>query len=279
MRESANVFRWPALHAALARRDAPLNWFVRDDDAGWANERLFALLDAMRSADAPIDLAVIPLALDAALADALCARTDASQGRIGVHQHGHAHFDHEGASEPGRKTRKSEFGSARSLEARLADLRAGRLRLQRAFGRRLDDIFTPPWNRCAPDLPPQLPALGFALLSRDASAAAQPALPELPVQVDWCRHWRGAGGDAGAALGAIDAALARAVDSDPAALGLMLHHAVMDDVEIVQVRQLMRQLTSTRLAAAQRVRVRPMRALLPDAVRVAAVRNRPLPAL
>lgn len=242
---------WPALRAALDAATTPRVFFVRDDDAGWADERLFALLDTMRDADAPIDVAVIPQALGEPLAARLRARLDASGGQLGVHQHGYAHSNHEPSG------RKGEFGAARPLAQRVADVAAGRERLRSAFGGRLDPIFTPPWNRCAPDLPGQLPALGIELLSRDATAPAQAALPELPVQVDWCRHWREAQGDTPAALAAIDADLADAVQGSAPAVGLMLHHAVMGDGELTRLRELMHMLARHRQA-----QVRPMRSCL-----------------
>lgn len=242
---------WPLLRAALDGCTVPRRFFVRDDDAGWADERLFALLDTMRDAGAAIDLAVIPQSLGDSLAAQLCARLDASGGQLGVHQHGFAHTNHE------PNGRKGEFGAARPLAQRVADVAAGRERLRAAFGDRLDAIFTPPWNRCAPDLPAQLPALGIELLSRDATATAQTALPELPVQVDWCRHWREADGDARVALAAVDARLADAVRSGASAVGLMLHHAVMSDTELVRLRELMRLLHHQ-----HRARVQPMRSCL-----------------
>jgi len=223
---------WPALREALDARAQPRVFFVRDDDAGWADDRLLALLDTMRDAQAPIDLAVIPEALSPALAATLCARFDAAGGRIGVHQHGHTHANHE------TEGRKSEFGAARDLAQRARDLNAGRDRLQRAFGARLDAIFTPPWNRCAGDLPPLLATLGYAALSRDAGAPVQLSLPELPVHVDWCRHWREAQGHPARAAAAIDAALARAVHAHERAVGLMLHHAAMSDDELALLRTL-----------------------------------------
>jgi hypothetical protein len=144
----------------------------------------------------------------------------------------------------------------------VADVAAGHERLLAAFSDRLAPIFTPPWNRCAPDLPARLPALGIAALSRDATAPAQAALPELPVHVDWCRHWRDAQGDARVALAVIDTGLAEAVRGNAPAVGLMLHHAVMGDAELTRLRELMQLLMHHR-----QVQGRPMR----DCLQAAAV--------
>ncbi len=214
----------PVLRALDARRQ-PLVFFVRDDDAGWEDDALWALLDCMADTGVPIDLAVIPQATGARLADTLCARIDAAEGRLGVHQHGLAHTNHEVVG------RRCEFGPARGAMAQRNDLRQGRARLQTLFGHRLDDIFTPPWNRCASYTPALLAEVGLKALSRDRTAPAQHDLPELRVDVDWCKHRR-PDDDSGAALAR---ALLQAVQDhtgDAAPLGLMLHHAQMCAVDL-----------------------------------------------
>ena len=54
-RGSVNV-----LLRALDAASGPVPFFLRDDDAGWDDARLFALLDCTQQAGVPIDLAVIP---------------------------------------------------------------------------------------------------------------------------------------------------------------------------------------------------------------------------
>jgi hypothetical protein len=216
-----------AVQAALDAAAAPVRLFLRDDDAGWDDARLFKLLDCVELAGVPIDLAVIPQACSDALAQALCARIDAVPARLGVHQHGYAHTNHETVA------RKCEFGAARSVAAQRDDLRNGRERLHRLFGARLDAIFTPPWNRCAAATPLLLAELGYSALSRDRGAPAQDALPEVAVDVDWCKQR--AGGD-----DAIGMALARSIGADHAGrgIGVMLHHAVMDAHDLLLLQAL-----------------------------------------
>jgi peptidoglycan/xylan/chitin deacetylase (PgdA/CDA1 family) len=218
----------PVLRALDARRQ-PLVFFVRDDDAGWEDGALWALLDCMADTRVPIDLAVIPQATGQRLADALCARIDAAPGLLGVHQHGLAHTNHE------RVGRRCEFGHARAPMAQRKDLRQGRARLQTLFGHRLDDIFTPPWNRCASYTPALLCEVGLTALSRDRSAASQQDMPELRVDVDWCKYRRGTD-DGGAALARamLQAVRDRADDAEP--LGLMLHHAQMGAADLQLLR-------------------------------------------
>lgn len=241
-----------ALLAALDRAAAPVRLFVRDDDAGWADDRLFALLDTMDAAEVPIDLAAIPAALADDTAAALRRRMELQP--LGVHQHGFAHTNHE------TEGRKCEFGAARPAAARLDDLRNGRQRLLAQFDGRLDAIFTPPWNRCTADTPAQLAALGVSALSRDRGAPAQSALAEIPIHVDWSRQWREATADGSDPAARIAAAMAAPVRAGETAVGLMLHHAVTADDELAVLRRLLRT-----WRAHPRARWCAMRSLLPGA--------------
>jgi hypothetical protein len=209
------------LLATLDAASAPVSFFLRDDDAGWADAALFALLDRTERAGVPIDLAVIPQATGASLATSLCMRAGAAPELIGVHQHGHAHTNHESVA------RKCEFGEARSGAAQRDDLRAGRDRLRDLFGSRLDPIFTPPWNRCSTATPALLAELGFEMLSRSRGAPAQQALFELPVDVDWCKQRRLAVQQGEDGLARIALELAQRVAAG-GPVGLMLHHAEMN---------------------------------------------------
>lgn len=195
--------------AALAGRSRPLAVYFRDDDAGWDDAALAHLLDRFARRQAPLDLALIPGALRDPLVAALghCAKRQ----RLGLHQHGHVHVNHENTG------RKCEFGPARAAASQAADIRAGAQALRDAFGGLLQPIFTPPWNRCTQDTVQALTDAGFQALSRDAGAAplAMHALRSLPVHLDWQKRARD--------VGAFAAALAR-----EAAVGVMLHHAAMD---------------------------------------------------
>ena len=213
-----------AVLAALDSAPGPVQFILRDDDAGWDDARLFALLDCTERAGVPIDLAVIPQATGTALGALLRARVDAAPFHIGLHQHGWSHQNHETCA------RKCEFGAARERAAQSLDLTLGRDRLHALFGARLDPIFTPPWNRCSPATPALLAELGYAALSRDRGAPAQHALPELAVDVDWCKLRAGAGDGAPIAF-----ELARRIGvgaSVGARVGLMLHHAQMDRADL-----------------------------------------------
>lgn len=203
----------PLAHA-LDGLAAPLDVFFRDDDGGWEDGRLAALIDLFDLHVMPLDVAVIPQALEGAMARELRAR--AAHGRLGLHQHGFRHENHEAVG------RKCEFGPSRADDVQRHDIACGKARLETLLKGCVDPIFTPPWNRCTPRTPMTLAVLGFRALSRDATATPlqTPGLTQIPVAVDWCK-WRGD-------LPLLGETLAREAKTR-STLGVMLHHAVMDD--------------------------------------------------
>lgn len=219
---------------ALDRASKPVTVFFRDDDAGWANERLLALLAQFHDHDMPIDLAVIPKALDGPLATALSSRIAQQPHRLGLHQHGFAHVNHE------QTGRKCEFGVSRHLAEQYADLAAGQAMLQQHLGSSLDPIFTPPWNRLTQTTIDCLHELGFRVLSRDATATPLQlnGLVELKVTVDWCKVRRADG-----SLHTLAKQIADSIASGDRA-GIMLHHAVMDEGDMRDIAALLALLAS-----------------------------------
>lgn len=199
------------VNKALQELKAPQQWFFRDDDAGWADHKLYTLLDIFAQASAPLDLAVIPDSLTNELTYALQSRY-ASQA-LGLHQHGFQHTNH------ALNGRKCEFGGDRTKQQQYDDIKKGRNQLTRAFGAMFDPIFTPPWNRCSSTTIDSLVELEFQALSRDPTAEVfdLQTLTEIPITIDWCRF------DDREQLGH---AIAKAVDNNQCA-GIMLHHAAM----------------------------------------------------
>ncbi|HKG13628.1 MAG TPA: hypothetical protein VKB12_09815, partial [Pyrinomonadaceae bacterium] len=175
------------LRRALDAAARPVDFFFRDDDAGWRDERLFALLDLFERRRLPIDVAAIPRAMTAALAAELRTRVAAAPDRVAVHQHGFAHLNHE------REGRKCEFGPSRSRQLQQHDIESGRRILLEEHGLQSGGIFTPPWNRCTVETGEALLASGFRVLSRDATARPLDlaGLYELPVRVDWFARRKG----------------------------------------------------------------------------------------
>jgi hypothetical protein len=214
--------------AALSAAERPVPFFFRDDDAGWDDAALWALLDEFAGAGVAVDVATIPEAVSVSCARELAAR--AGGGSVRVHQHGRAHTNHEVSG------RSCEFGPARCAAAQAADVAAGRARLEDRLGRAVDPVFTPPWNRCTRDTADAVIAAGLTVLSRDVSAGclAVPGLAEVPIAVDW------SGRRKAVPLTSVErgTAIARRVaEAEP--VGVMLHHAVLDAAGCREVRALL----------------------------------------
>lgn len=222
-----------AVFEAIEQRDQPLQLFLRDDDAGWDDAALQRLVELCARCAATLDLAVIPGALGVDTGLWLAARIG---DRLGCHQHGYTHANHAVAG------RKCEFGADRAPEQQLSDLRRGWMRLERLLDGRTDPIFTPPWNRCSQATADALNTLGFRALSRDAGAAPlrAGALHSLPVHVDWMKHRDAAATPTAPApdLQRIGALLGDSCRRE-ATVGLMLHHAVMQDADFAALEQLL----------------------------------------
>lgn len=219
------------VRAALDARSEAVALFLRDDDAGWADERLERLLGLCANVALPMDVAVIPAAVTSACARMLLGWHDGRAARLRLHQHGLAHANHEPNGRP------CEFGPLRTAAQQSADLADGRHRLREAFGGVVDPVFTPPWNRCTETTAVALRQLRFAVLSRDATARPfdLPGLRECPTHLDWFakRHGERLAPDAWARRAALTM-------SGPGPIGLLLHHAVMDDEEFERLEPLLR---------------------------------------
>jgi hypothetical protein len=236
------------LRRALDAAASPVDFFFRDDDAGWCDERLFSLLDLFERHSLPLDVAAIPRAMTPALASELRARVKAVPERLAVHQHGFAHLNHE------PEGRKCEFGPSRPRELQQRDIESGRRLLVEVHGLAPSDIFTPPWNRCTEATGEALRASGFRVLSRDATARPLrvEGLYELPVRVDWFARRKGVR----LSLEELGELLAEAARATASPVGVMFHHELMDEGELKHAGELL-----ALLAAHPGVRCRLMSAL------------------
>ncbi len=212
------------LEDALERQTRTVNLFIRDDDAGWADARLYALLDLCQSQCIPVDVAVIPMGLHHGLVDNLLGRLAEPDNLISLHQHGYSHSNHEASG------RKYEFGPSRSLAQQQSDIYEGRQLLQHAFDNQLEPFFTPPWNRCTQDTIHALKQNGLSLLSRDVTAMPldTEGLREIPVTLDWFRKKSGRRLD----YPALMQGLIQQFETDNT-IGIMLHHEYMDEQDLV----------------------------------------------
>lgn len=213
----------------------PISFFFRNDDVGWEDARLFDLLDVFAQYEVPIDLAVIPKSISRPAAARLRKLVTERPEHVSVHQHGFAHVNHE------QTGRKCEFGDSRTSDLQHADIAAGKEMLNDLLGPITDSIFTPPWNRCTASTAACLQKEGFTLLSRDITAKQldTPALTELPVSIDWFGQRK----KVRLALDEIGASLSAAVSSQ-APVGVMLHHALVDDEEREMIGELLKVLSS-----------------------------------
>lgn len=243
------------LRRTLDEAPGSISFFFRNDDAGWEDARLFELLDVFADYDVPIDLAVIPKSISRQTGACLRKRLEESPESISAHQHGYAHVNHE---ETGRKC---EFGESRSTETQRADIAAGKALLNDLLGPVTESIFTPPWNRCTASTATGLLREGFTLLSRDITATRfnTPGLSELPVSVDWFGHRK----KMRLTPNEIGESLSKAASSN-GPVGVMLHHALVDDLERQRLGELLELLSSH-----SQVNCRLMRDLVPSFERIA----------
>lgn len=223
------------LRKTLDSNPDSVTFFFRNDDVGWEDTRLFELLDLFAEFNLPLDLAVIPTAVSPRTAAHLQTLLAQNPGKLSIHQHGYAHLNHE------QSGRKCEFGETRARVFQLADIEAGKNRLNDLFGPMLEPIFTPPWNRCSADTAACLRDAGFMLLSRDTTAPQlnTDELAELPVSIDWFakrKHVRLTREEIGTSFSTAASGSSR--------VGVMLHHALMDEEERARLGELL-QLIST----------------------------------
>jgi hypothetical protein len=163
---------WAALKTELDRwQDAGLraSFWWRDDDAQTPTTALDRLLALRASRELPLSLAVIPAGTGSALAERL-----RPERGLRVLQHGYAHRNHA----PDRE-KKIELGRHRPLAEVMAEMLAGRRRLEALFGTRFQDVVVPPWNRIDGRVTAALAPAGYRGLSVFGPRTARFAVPGL----------------------------------------------------------------------------------------------------
>lgn len=202
-------------HAGRSGRTVRL--WLRDDDAVNPGEVLDRLLDLTGTHGVPLTLAVIPEHTGAALAKRL---DDAPHALVAVH--GWSHRNHAPTTE-----KKQELGAHRPETVVLSELQAGFDKLKSLHAPRFLSMLVPPWNRIAPGLLPQLPALGFTSLSTFDKEKEGTALPMVNTHVD-VMDWHGTRG--GRPADDLFAELAGwiARPDAPPVIGVLTHHLVHD---------------------------------------------------
>ena len=209
-----------------AAAGATATFWWRDDDAAEDTPALGRLLDLRARFDVPLAIAAIPARADDTLARAL-----AEVSAVAVLQHGYAHRNHT----PDDRA-KSELGRERPVPAVLADLSAGRARLDELFGASWHPILVPPWNRIDEAVVAALPGAGYRGISAMGARGVSDAVAGLgridvhvdPIDWSTTRGFAGDGVVLEAALGHLRRRRAGATDpGEPT--GLMTHHLAHDD--------------------------------------------------
>lgn len=201
-----------------AGRVAQFWW--RDDDAVAPTPALARLLDMSDEFGVEIGVAVIPAFAEDALRETLARRPLAS-----VLQHGYAHKNH---GRPGAPA--VELGGERELAQILAEISAGRRRLEALFGYRYKPIVVAPWNRIERSVLGSLAALGFSGASAFGPRAAMQGSDGLIVEnihvdpIRWReRRFKGTKKTLSCIIGELAARRTGATDADEP-LGLLTHH-------------------------------------------------------
>lgn len=216
--------RWHRLDCELDRWQAEgrtAHLWLRDDDVVEPTPALDRLLGLTGRYDVPVLLAVVPLTATPALARRLERATAVSPC-----QHGCAHRNH---AAPDQK--REELGGHRPLTTVVAELAAARDRLADLLGDAVLPVLVPPWNRIAPAVTAELPALGFSALSTFGSAQTSGPVPRIDCDIDiidWKGGRRGRRPEEFAA--ALVETLAGARDRGGRPVGILGHHLVHDEV-------------------------------------------------
>ena len=208
----------------------PTRLFFRDDDGGWADERLQALCDLFLELGAPLDIAVIPAAVTANTRKVINRARERRPDLIHVHQHGCRHVNHESTG------RKCEFGRSRSQAEQARDIEWGRRRMHSHFGTACTPAFTPPWNRCTATTMSLLESLGYRAVSRISGSEPLPSsrVAQVDVTVDWLKQR-----DGRRLMGPAFAAYVAKRLRGATTVGFMLHHEHMDSREMTKLRVLL----------------------------------------
>ena len=204
---------------AAAARTTVTRVFFRADDVAVPGARFREMIQVFSRHDLPLNLAVVPAWLTAARWQALAAIGREAPHLWCWHQHGWRHQNHE------PRGKKQEFGPARAPAALRHDLDRGRARLESLLGDRFFPVFTPPWNRCTPEVLRHLQQSGYAAVSRSRGRRPDcpPGLADLSVDIDLhTRRDETAEGGWRALL----QELTRGLVSP--SCGIMLHHQRMD---------------------------------------------------
>jgi len=209
------------LYCALNdRKDAgaPVQFWLRDDDAVEPTKPLDDLLALTTRYAIPLTLAVIP----ALSTDELAQRLITTR-HVAVAVHGWLHKDHAPTGE-----KKQELGLHRPLDEICSELSRGYTVLAQQHAPNFVPLLVPPWNRIDPAVVEELPELGFQGLSAFGVPASD-SLATVNTHIDII-DWRGTRGCRDVSE-LIDELVAM-IESTQIPIGILTHHLVHDDAAL-----------------------------------------------
>ncbi|MTI43749.1 hypothetical protein JM93_01638 [Roseibium hamelinense] len=205
----------------FAARGRKVRFWWRDDDAIEPTAELDRMLDIANRHGVDVALAVIPKYATPALADRLSNEPHAM-----VLQHG---FQHKNFQRKDLGEKAAELGTRRDPDALMAELAAGKQRLQDLFGPgKFIPAMVPPWNRITPDISRRLPGIGLTGLSTFTQFNF-PRDGQIQAHIDiikWKKDRRFIGYDSASAR--FDLQLCRRRTNPDEPLGLLSHHLAHD---------------------------------------------------
>lgn len=213
--------------------------FFRDDDLGWNPKEFARLVTLFARHDQKLNAAAIPGEITDQMIQESIPYSYQAAPFLQVVTHGFQHKNHETAG------KKSEYGSARTLEEVKNELETGRLLLAERFENYFP-CFVPPWNRFEDRFLGLLPECGYRMLSRDEpSRALKAPLPEFDVALDL--HTSKTEGRRSAKE--IFRDLAKRNEAGQECTGVMLHHSKMTEEDFVILDDLLKEISKRGIAS------------------------------
>jgi len=208
--------------------------FFRDDDLGWDTLRFQRLLQIFQNNEAKLNVAAIP---KICYENFLKGTFSEFAPWMQVHTHGYAHVNWKASG------KRCEFDENRSFEEVRTELTQGITLLQELFPQLYFPAFIPPWNNIAAKFIPLLPQAGYRMLSRSNSSNQIPAPDIQNLDVSINLH---------SATQKLQIPLKVVIEKIQqkkiAPVGILLHHAMMDDLDFIFLDQLLKALLKAHIS-------------------------------
>ncbi|CCB85550.1 putative uncharacterized protein [Parachlamydia acanthamoebae UV-7] len=209
--------------------------FFRDDDLGWNRERFQKLLNLFASHQTKLNVAAIPRSCE----ELYLPKTFADQQNIlQIHTHGYAHVNRIPIG------KRCEFDETRSLEDVEKEMGEGKEILEKLFPNLYFPAFTPPWNNLPDKFVPTLIKVGYKILSRSDASHTTPAVGIQNLDVALSLH------SSKRKLYIPHTFILDEVrKSSLHPYGILLHHAMMDDLDFSFLDLLLKKLNEENVTA------------------------------